>query len=276
MITKYFRNYLSKIERSEYILLNGSRLIRTENGKSLYKTKNGYLFWLDKSKDLDKNIIDTGYFEKESTQMACQLINVGDVVLDIGANIGYYTVIFSNLVGDTGSVYAFEPTKNYSQFLDKNLAINKVKNVKTFNFGFSDEVEIVKIYINNSSATIHPTTESTNKVESINLTTIDNFVTKEKLKKIDFIKIDVDGHEPAILKGGLKTIKRFRPKILLEVSHLHYLKYGINAWDFYNFLVKNNFEITDVLSGERIADQNDFLIRCGNFCQSSNILLELK
>ena len=113
--------------------------------RHLYKTKDGFIFWLDPAKYLDQSIINTGIFEKSSTNVVKHLIKKGDTVLDIGANIGYYTVIFSRMVGSSGKVLAFEPTKYYWKILKQNLLENKIKNCRVFDFGLSDKNQQLEI-----------------------------------------------------------------------------------------------------------------------------------
>jgi FkbM family methyltransferase len=253
-----------------------SKLIKHGVGRDLYETQDGFLFWLDKNKYLDKSIIDTGRFELKSSKIVFKFVRHGNLVLDIGANIGYYTVIFSKLVGKSGKIIAFEPTKHYEKILKLNLQENNINNCEVFNIGLSNKNETKKINIGECSATMHWVNDDVLplKQEEIRLETLDEFISKyQDLNKIDFIKIDVDGHEPLFFEGARNTLKRFDPLILLEVSHEHYLNAGYTAWDFYEMLRENNFYIYSEEELEEIQTKHDFLVKCGNFAYSSNILI---
>lgn len=250
-----------------------SDLVKLENGIGLYTLPEGYNLWLDKNKYLDSEIINAGYFEKDSTLLCTKLVNKGDVILDVGANTGYYTLLFAKLVGEEGSVYAFEPTSYYMNTLKKNVEANSYANIHLNQFGLSNEDAEMEISIGNSSATLHWVENETPKgTEKITLKPLDEFVTSEKIDRLDFIKIDIDGHEPLFFQGAKETLSRFNPTILLEVNHANYLQAGFNAWDFYNFLKENGYRIYSEGLRE-YTDLNTFLKECGNFAYSANIII---
>lgn len=260
---------------SQKILCKRSKLVIKGDERSLYLTKSKDFFWLNETGYIDQNIIKTGIFEPQSTEAVKRLVKKGDIVLDIGANIGYYCIILSKLVGNEGKVIAFEPTEHFGKILKMNLEANEVTNVEVVNIGLSDKEQQLEIDIGPSSATLHSPLgyDIIEAKEVIKLTTLDNFVQQHDIKKIDFIKIDVDGHEPYFFKGAWKALDKFDPIILLEVSHLHYLEAGFTAWDFYNLLKRKNFKIYYEDQFDEIKTKEDFLRRCANFAFSTNIVI---
>lgn len=117
--TVLFVSPLSKLSQfCDYA--NKSKLMQKGTDRNLYKTRFNDLFWLNKTGYVDQCIINSGVFEEHSTRIARRLIKEGDTVLDVGANIGYYSVMFSKLVGETGKVFAFEPTKFFGTVLSRN------------------------------------------------------------------------------------------------------------------------------------------------------------
>jgi FkbM family methyltransferase len=253
---------------------SASKLIETGETENLYLTKEGNYYWLNDTSCVDGDIKNTGVWEPNTTHAIKQLVKEGDVVLDIGANIGYDTVIMSKLVGETGKVYAFEPTSHYFDVLNRSLAANKITNTKTFNFGLSDADAELDIYLGQHSATIHdPEGKAVLPKEKIILRTLDKVAEEEKLDRVDFIKLDVDGHEPAVLDGGWKTIDRFSPIILLEISAEHYLEAGVLVWDFYELLKSKGFYIYSEEGMQPLNTKHDFLVKCGNFAYSANIII---
>ena len=251
-----------------------SQLIKKDIKMNLYKTRFNDFFWLDEDKYLDKCIIQSGIFEENSTQITKQLVKKGDVVLDVGANIGYYSILFSKLVGHTGKVFCFEPTEHYSDVLKMNLEANNIQNAEIFKIGLSNKNQELEIQIGNSSATLHsPGNQALKSQELIKLTSFDAFIKQYNIQKIDFIKIDIDGHEPFFFEGAWKTLEEYTPIILLEVNHLNYLEAGFTAWDFYDLLKKKNYFIYHEGKLTEIKTREDFLIKCGNFTYSSNIVI---
>ncbi|MGH9847801.1 MAG: FkbM family methyltransferase, partial [Blastocatellia bacterium] len=131
-----------------------ARLIRRGDSRDLYATQCGDLLWLNGTGYLDRQIIGTGSFEPESISAVHRLVRKGDLVLDVGANIGYYTVRFGKLVGAGGRVIAAEPTLHYRNILERNIVENGLTNVRILDYGFSDRADTVRIDIGPSSATM--------------------------------------------------------------------------------------------------------------------------
>lgn len=251
-----------------------SALIAQGGESSLYKTRFGDFFWLNKAKYVDKSIIDTGLFEPHSTEVVRKLVKSGDVVMDVGANIGYYSVILSRLVGECGKVYCFEPTDHYSNVLQSNLDANNTKNAELIKLGISNVRHTLDIQVGANSATLHsPGKVPLNFSERIELVSLDEWIENHEIKKIDFIKVDIDGHEPCFLAGAWNTLEKYDPVLLLEVSHLHYLDAGVTAWDFYDLLKSRGYRIYHEVNLAEIITKEDFLIKCGNFAYSANIVI---
>ncbi len=254
-----------------------SRVIARGTSRDLYRTRFNDLFWLDGASYVDACIIACGIFEEQSTQAVKRLVKHGDIVLDVGANIGYYSVLLSKLVGDKGKVLCFEPTEHYRTVLNMNLEANYIHNAEVFPFGLSNKNQQLEIQIGSSSASLHnPGSLPSERNELITLRTLDNFMENRCLERIDFIKVDIDGHEPLFLEGAWKTLEKYNPLILLEISHLHYLEAGYTAWNFYETLTTKGYKIYHEDGLLEIKSKVEFLIRCGNFANSSNIVISRK
>ncbi|WP_199883821.1 FkbM family methyltransferase [Anaerosinus massiliensis] len=240
----------------------------------MYETKYGDCFWLNNEGYLDKCIKQTGVFDPQSTNVVKNLVKKGDVVLDVGANIGYYSVLMSKLVGINERVISFELTQHYREVLQSNIEINNLNNCDIMDFGLSNGNDICEISIGSSSATMHWADDSKPiKTEKIQLKRLDDIIEFQNINKIDFIKIDVDGHEPVFLEGAWQSIEKFKPVILLEVNHANYLNYGITAWEFYDLLKRHEFFIYSEQNLAEIETKNQFLFLCGNFAYSANIII---
>jgi FkbM family methyltransferase len=269
-------NLLTRFNR--YIQQNPSLLLHKDMPRSLYKTPTGDLFWLNQTGYLDTSLISEGVFEKTSTELLPSLVHNNDVVLDIGANIGYYTVILSKLIGDTGIVYAFEPTLHFRNVLKKNLNENNIKNVVVLPYGLSNQSQQLEIDIGPSSATIHSPLGYDQVIckELIKLITLEEFVKNNNITKIDFIKIDVDGHEPLFFEAAWSVLDRFSPIILAEISHLHYLEAGTTAWDFYRKVRDHGYFIYNENTLKIMDTETKFLRQCANFDKTTNIIMSKK
>ena len=148
------------------------------------------------------------------------------VMLDIGANAGIYSTIMEDIVGSE-NLYIFEPLPHLHRVLKKRFA-----NAHVFDLALSDKDEIRNIRVPfiegarvDARATFNSHTESnqTGTEElAVQLLSLDSFAKTANLKAIELIKIDVEGHELAVINGGVETITRFKPLILIEIESRHH------------------------------------------------------
>jgi len=146
-------------------------------------------------------------------------IGKGDVVFDIGANLGYYTFLFSKLAGPKGCVHAFEPVpRTYEKLLTntqtcKNLRLNNVaageKRIKSEICYDSHDLEKASLL-----APPHETDSST----TVEIIPLDTYIDEADLHRLDFVKCDVEGYELHALRGMEQTLRRFHPELSLEVT----------------------------------------------------------
>lgn len=181
------------------------------------KLIDGVRFLLDPRQLIDYNLYFNGVYEKYTTNTIKKLVTKDMICFDIGANIGAHTFAMAKICN---KVYAFEPTTwAYDKLLINN-SLNHFKNIQLLKCGLSDKTETKNIYIRSS----WPLFSNPDKVEeNVYFTTIDDFGLQ-----VDFMKIDVDGYEPQILTGGIETIKKYKPIIIIE--------FVLNKEFIFNFL----------------------------------------
>lgn len=284
MYHRKFRDYAARVLKqigecaliiAEELCCEKAKLIEHGEPRSLYRLPAGYDLWLNSTGYIDKQIISKGQFEPASTRAIERLVKKGDVVIDVGANIGYYTVWLSKLVGASGKVIAFEPTRHFGDVLRRNIEANRLSNVEIVNFGLSNKSQGLLIDIGPSSATLHSPAgfDAIVGQENILLITLDEFVKQSPPGKIDFIKMDIDGHEPLFFEGAWDALEQYSPIVIFEVSHLHYLEAGVSAWDFYDLVCSKGYKFFYEEDFTEIVSREDFLRRCANFAHSSNVLI---
>jgi FkbM family methyltransferase len=145
----------------------------------------------------------TGEYEPLTTKLLSDIIKPGDVVVDVGANIGYYTLLFSRLVGNAGKVYAFEPDPTNYGYLLKNIELNGYKNIIAEQKAASDVSGKIRLFLHETNPGGHTITNAYDGLKSIDV----KCVTLEKyfnghMRKPIFIKIDVEGAEDRVLRGA--------------------------------------------------------------------------
>jgi FkbM family methyltransferase len=151
------------------------------------------------------------------------ILQKDDYVIDAGANVGMFSIIASNKVGERGKIFAFEPLKEISAVFEENIQKNNCKNIAIENMLLGDEEKEVTFFYNLESNYNGASTRIQNKNDktiTLQQITLDEYVKKNEVKKVDFIKADIEGAERDMLAGAEQTIKKFKPRLALRTYHL--------------------------------------------------------
>ena len=177
--------------------------------------------------------------EKE-LKLLRRFINKGDIVLDIGANIGSYTYAISSTVGNSGKVFAFEPLPDNLRILSFIKKFLRLSNTIIIPEALSEKQGKMSLYVptidgakKNTRAYLSP--ERSADCINVNVTTISEIADRHKINRIDFIKCDAEGAEAMVFRGGENIIKKCRPVILCELGAAS-ANYGLNDYDVFNYI----------------------------------------
>lgn len=160
--------------------------------------------------------------EPLTTKLLSKELKKDMVCLDVGGNIGYYTLFESNIVGENGKVIAIEPSPPNFQHLKKNLEIQNTENVDAYNFAAGDkdgEINFLVYEESNGSFTIPDgeTTDLPGELIKVQAKRLDTFLDELKQDHVDFVRMDVEGYESHIIGGMINTIKKSKPMFQIEV-----------------------------------------------------------
>jgi FkbM family methyltransferase len=190
--------------------------------------KRGGITWeLDLREGIDFSIYLLGAFERSTVRTLQKLAVPGSVIFDIGANIGAHTLGLARSAGPSGRVFAIEPSDFAFGKLQRNLLLNPELESRTQAHQVLLAAEIdtqlpPTIYASwplLAKEPVHPKLRGRLSATSrARVDTLDSFVQRHGIVRLDLIKIDVDGHEYPVLKGGADTLARFRPILLMEMS----------------------------------------------------------
>jgi len=162
-----------------------------------------------------------GTWEPQVVTVVTDTVKPGMTVIDVGAHIGYYSLLFAKCVGPSGRVFAFEPVPGNFSLLKKNVELNSLLNVVTINKAVFSRTQEIKMSVpgdqsNPECASIKSAPGAPNYcVEAIS---IDDFCAEHSLQP-DVLKIDVEGSEYDVLLGASATVNRLFPKLLIELHH---------------------------------------------------------
>ncbi|MEY4573680.1 MAG: hypothetical protein RLZZ595_26 [Bacteroidota bacterium] len=186
-------------------------------------------------------------YEIEERAYVSSVLKEGDYFVDVGANTGLYSLIASELVGQTGRVISFEPTLDtYNQFLE-NIDINRLTNIDSFNIGLSDLPGQLELYISNKgfdawnsfAITING---NSNQKKLVDVSSLDLVLSNYDKSKIKLIKIDAEGWEKYILKGGIDLFTEYSPEIMVEFTEENTLAAGYAVQEIYDLMVDMGYQ----------------------------------
>jgi len=180
-------------------------------------------------------------------------VSEGDVCVDVGAFVGYYTLLFANLVGASGNVIAFEPdTENFS-ILETNVQLNNLQNVKLNQNAVSNNSGKGSLYrcvVHDAGHTTFPHVDCVDDPIAINAVKLDDY----GLNRVDFLKIDVQGSDLAVLQGAVDLLAG-NPHLTLMVEYEPYLLLaaGYEPSELLSFLTQSGFNIFSVNGKELVT-----------------------
>jgi FkbM family methyltransferase len=234
--------------------------------------RRGIMWQLDLNEGIDLSIYLLGAYEPRPLRSYTPLIGPGDVVLDIGANIGAHTLHFARLVGPTGQVHAFEPTDYAVAKLRRNLALNPELTLR---------VRVEQCFLGAESGAQAPAAVPAswpvgtwqddlhwghlgrNKtLGNARVMKADDYCAAVGLSRLRLVKIDVDGHEYDVLRGLRNTLRRFHPYVLIEIAPFIYENLAEDDFaEFVRFLAALDYDFTDANNGRVIPSDPAQLCR---------------
>lgn len=197
-------------------------------------------------------LVSGGIYEKQTTWVFRSMVNKGMVCLDIGANIGYFTLIAARLVGEEGKVFAFEPEPHNFDLLVRNITLNGYDNVIPVQKAISNKNGRTKLFLNTFEGGGHTLARARHNdkffegIIEVEVQTLDSFFSDYN-GKIDFIKVDVEGAELAVLEGMGNIIKKNKDLIIItEFCPQHLSQFGSPPEEYLNRLIQHGFKLYDI------------------------------
>jgi FkbM family methyltransferase len=181
--------------------------------------KHGAVIYFSTDSYIGRSFDLYGEYSEGEIEMFRQIVQPGMTVLDVGANIGAFTLFFAKAVGEAGRVHAFEPQRTLYHVLCGNLALNALSNVTAIHGALADKPGTLFVRAvdyakpgNFGGLALDPAAVSQGAGENVGVSTIDAL----GLERCDFVKIDVEGMERDVLQGAADTLARCKPFLFVE------------------------------------------------------------
>jgi len=238
-----------------YKLLRFGVDLDDSNGQKLFfKTEGGLTMALYNNREIHSHILNGG-FEQHITNILSGLVKPGDVCLDVGANIGFYSIFMADKVGPTGKVFSFEPVEYNRKKLQLNKSLNGLRNITLIEKALGDKSEALKlkVYPEESNLIGHHSFVENETIQSdtsyteelVEVMSVDEWLIENEINKVDLVKVDIEGFEYSFFRGARELLK-MSPIIIFEHSSERIKELGIKESEFGNIL--NEYVCYQILS----------------------------
>lgn len=190
------------------------------------------------------------FFEKTEMTLTAALLKPGMTVIDVGANVGVYSILAEKRVGKKGHVWAFEPSRESFERLLRNLELNECQNVNPVQIGLSDQPDSSAALLSDRGyGDAYRYVASSSQVsiassEAIALTTLDEYASENGITDIDFMKVDVEGNEYRVFLGAPKVLQASpRAVIMFESDAGWCARSGLTPRHSFDFLKELGFKL---------------------------------
>jgi len=214
--------------------------------KTFIKQLDGYsMKLLYRDKGLSQQLFISNYREPECTRLVKKLVKPQMTIYDIGANMGYYALMESMLVGKKGKVYAIEPSQENYKHLTENCELNKCSNIELYKMLIGNKTELSKLYISDKLNWCS-VMKKTENYEEVPMYTFDEFIKGKE--NPDFIRMDVEGYEYHVVDGMKQFLQSKKPCLMSMEIHpkiIHENKLDIKV--MYKKLFESGFIPTHII-----------------------------
>ncbi len=258
IIASLYLKYLNRfpINRGKYLIAS---ILTRIFGSFIVNTKEGLAIDIYLTSQMDTSYFNIDFKKNNLILAEINTLKEGQNFLDVGANIGYYSLFASKIIGNAGRVYSFEPSNREFRRLLKNIELNNCTNIIPLNIALSDLDSEIKFSIakghtglNSMIIADKSVVKSPQIIRSMRLDSIFN----SENKKFHLIKIDVEGAELLVLKGMANLLQEHLiQKLVVEITPRFFKVFDYEKVDIYNFL--SGFGYTSIVNSD--SDQYDEL-----------------
>jgi len=197
------------------------------------------------------------HFEATPMKLIKNQVPVGTTVIDIGAHFGYFTTRLSRIVGHNGAVIALEPNTASRRVLDDRITRSRLKNVRVLACAaWSVSTDVQLLISGPLEATSHVVLDPEIDSMKVQGRTLDSIVREHAVRRVSFIKIDVEGAEVEVLRGAVETLQRYRPTVLCEIGYENRESSSEGVTNLFEILRLVNYDCLDVTT-KRILNADE-------------------
>jgi FkbM family methyltransferase len=199
---------------------------------------------------LGKSLFVRGLIEEDETKFIKRILQPGMVFIDVGANMGYYSLIGAKMVGTTGQVHSFEPSPRMVDELKHNVNLNGFNNIHINNLALGNNKGVAQLSRYEAGKEVYGSISQRPfpgaqviGYDDVQVIKLDEYVKENGISQVDAIKMDVEGAELLVLKGARDLLKNYRPTIIFELATQHVIGFKYTCDDVLDFLTGLGYDI---------------------------------
>jgi FkbM family methyltransferase len=211
--------------------------------------REGFRFKVNPAVPIGWNVLFFGTYEPELREVLRAVLKPGAVCIDVGANVGWHTLLMGHLVGSAGLVLAVEANPSVRLKLREHVDANGLSNVEIVGKALSDRCTLLQFVAPPAESCragdghIVEQVPASEDVVSVEAVTLDWLCDHHGIARLDFVKMDVEGFEYAVLQGSVESIARFRPAVAFEFNSDYIVRGHAGAGDLPSLFARLNYKI---------------------------------
>lgn len=207
-----------------------SRRLGPSMGRRVIRSRRGFIVSIDLGDWMGQALYATGEYEPSTSNIIERLIGPGDTVLDVGANIGYFSLLAARCVGGSGTVFAFEPSEETRKQFHENVLINKLSNIKVFDVAAGNSDGLASFYLgpvgHAGLSSLRPL-ENTERISKVRTGRIDDLIPPNQ--RVSLVKLDIEGGEYDAIQGMRSCLDSHGPDLIIEINNRFLREMGCSA-----------------------------------------------
>jgi FkbM family methyltransferase len=223
-----------------------AHFIKLPGEEIIYTNSLGVKLRIDPAEYQMKQIYLYDYYEKNTIRHLKRLCERSFTFVDVGANIGFYSLVMGKLLQETGIVYSFEPNGYTYEKFKENIELNQLHNISLHKVGLSDtekDVDIVYNLHNSGTASIFKSATAAEKKETIRVMKFDDFCNVENLENINLLKVDIEGSELPFLMGAEYALKQNQKLAMaVEMMDENCVSIGYTISELFQYIIGLGFK----------------------------------
>jgi FkbM family methyltransferase len=243
---RFLARYLPAVRGRDIILVKLSNALNKKwPEQEIFVSQSGLMYELDLTDPNYRSFYLFGFLEKDLTWVIDHLISKDDIVIEGGAGVGIFTVMFASGVGSGGQVHAFEPLPAAYHRAHRNVLINGLDNVFLNRIALGERKGYANVYwfsnLPQGHASLVNLLPELSQGFMCEVTTVDSYCRERAVRRVDFIKLDVEGSELPALRGSIETIEKWHPVVVVEANLETSAAFGYKPSDIISWFAKFDY-----------------------------------